>query len=139
MRGPVTQVWFASFPRFAAEVCRHKRFPLFLRRNRCQDCHCILAPDVKSLLQRSPKNIVRRISPLFAPPIAALGVAAPKCRRLHQVKTWRTEEAPRGWGGSDHGAAADPILCSLESGKAALSPADWLGSPIESARHSWRN
>ena len=56
-----------------------------------------------------------------------------------KLQTWRTEEAPLGWGRLDHGPAADPILCSLKSGKAALSPADWFESPIESSRHSWRN
>jgi len=43
-----------------------------------------------------------------------------------KLQTWRTEEAPLRWGRLDHGAAADPILCSLESGKVTLSPADRL-------------
>jgi hypothetical protein len=47
-----------------------------------------------------------------------------------ELQTWRTEEAPVGWGRLDHGPVAEPILCSLESGKAALSPEDWHGSPI---------
>jgi hypothetical protein len=41
-----------------------------------------------------------------------------------KLQTRRTEEAPLGWGRPDHGLASDPILCSLESKKAALSPAD---------------